>query len=101
MKPTEIVLTATRDALVVSWEDGTTSRLSACRLRAESRAAGALRAALDGTAPPIPRDLAIVEVKPVGSYAINIVFADGYDRAIYPWSLLRALADDETAPDGN
>lgn len=94
--PHEIRLTEARDALVVRWDDGATSRLSAARLRGSSRAAGALRAALDGAAPAPSDDLLIVDVKPVGTYAVNLFFSDGHDRGIYPWSLLRTLAD-ETA----
>lgn len=101
MKPTRIALTPERDALVVSWDDGRSGRIPAWRLRAESRAAGALRAEIDGTAAPAPRDLTIVDVQLVGSYAITVFFADGHDRAIYPWSMLRRLAAGEMSPAGN
>ena len=90
--PLQIRLTPDRDALLVEWQDGETSHLSAATLRAASRAAGALRAALDGIAPPISEPLRIIDVKPVGTYAINLFFSDGHDRGIYPWSLLQALA---------
>ncbi len=91
--PLEIRLTAERDVLVLRWQDGETSHLSAATLRAASHAAGALRAVLDGIAPPVAEGLLIVDVKPVGTYAVNLFFSDGHDRGIYPWSLLRALAD--------
>ncbi|RUW64645.1 gamma-butyrobetaine hydroxylase-like domain-containing protein, partial [Mesorhizobium sp. M4B.F.Ca.ET.049.02.1.2] len=29
----------------------------------------------------------------IGSYAIRLVFSDGHDRGIYPWSYLREIAD--------
>jgi len=28
-------------------------------------------------------------VEPVGQYAVQLLFSDGHDRGIYPWSLLR------------
>lgn len=37
------------------------------------------------------QDLAIVEIRPVGAYAIQLVFSDGHDRGIYPWRYLREL----------
>ena len=37
----------------------------------------------------------IVEVEPVGNYAIKIVFSDGHDTGIYSWSHLRNLAINE------
>lgn len=92
--PLEIRLTSTRDALIVRWADGVESRLTAIRLRAASRAAGALRAVIDGAAPTPADDLLIVDVKPVGTYAINLFFSDGHDRGIYPWSMLRELAEE-------
>lgn len=92
--PVEIRLTSSRDALIVSWDDGKSSQLSAGRLRDSSRDAGALRARIDGAAEPSSEGLVIVDVKPVGTYAVNLFFSDGHDRGIFPWSLLRELADE-------
>jgi len=99
--PREITLTRARDALVIRWDDGATDRLPAARLRAASRSAGSVRAAIDGAAAEVPGDLAIVDVRTVGVYALNLVFSDGHDRGIYPWALLRRLAGEETAAAGN
>jgi DUF971 family protein len=48
---------------------------------------------IDGAARAASEELTIVDVKPVGTYAVNLFFSDGHDRGIYPWSMLRALAD--------
>ncbi|UYW30552.1 DUF971 domain-containing protein [Methylorubrum extorquens] len=95
--PREIRLTEERRRLDVIWEDGTASRLTAATLRAHSRSAETVRAAIDGLPPALPHDIAITDVVPVGAYAVNLIFSDGHDRGIFPWSYLRALGDD-TSP---
>lgn len=93
MQPTEIRVSADRASLEVDWEDGRTHRLSARWLRANCRSARTQRQRLEGQATPPPEDLAIADVQPVGVYAVNIVFSDGHDRGIYPWTYLRELAE--------
>lgn len=39
----------------------------------------------------IPRDVAPVEIHPVGNYAISVRWSDGHDTGIYPWDRLRRL----------
>ncbi|UYW24627.1 DUF971 domain-containing protein [Methylorubrum extorquens] len=95
--PREIRLTEERRRLDVIWEDGTASRLTAATLRAHSRSAETVRAAIDGLPPALPHDIAITDVVPVGAYAVNLILSDGHDRGIFPWSYLRALGDD-TSP---
>ena len=100
MQPTEIRLTRQRDALEIDWEDGSASRLAAVFLRENSQSAESKRLRADGWDVPPPPSLTIAEIRPVGHYAINLVFSDGHDRGIYPWSYLRALATGEPG-DGN
>ncbi|MEE4278648.1 MAG: gamma-butyrobetaine hydroxylase-like domain-containing protein [Halieaceae bacterium] len=38
------------------------------------------------------RDVGIVELKPVGHYALQIVFDDGHDSGLYSWAYLDQLA---------
>ena len=96
-QPIDIIVSAGRDRLTVRWSDGHESRFAAHRLRSACRSSAALRARIDGDAPDSPEDIRIAAVKPVGHYAINLVFSDGHDRGIYPWPYLRAL--DESRPD--
>ena len=35
----------------------------------------------------------ISDIKPVGNYALQLVFDDGHDSGLYAWSYLRELAD--------
>lgn len=92
MRPLEIRLTADRSSLDIHWSDGVTTRLSAQRLSAHCRSAPATRRRIDGAEPSSSAGLSILDVKPIGQYAINLIFSDGNDRGIYPWAHLRDLA---------
>jgi DUF971 family protein len=76
--------------LQLQWADGLAS-LAAVTLRTACRCADCKAAALQGRAEVLPADLRLVGAAPVGHYALQLVFSDGHDRGIYPWSLLRAL----------
>lgn len=83
----------------LTWSDGLEQDIAASELRIRGRDASSVRRAIDGGGPTdIPADLAITDVNLVGSYAVNIRFSDGFDRAIYPWSYLRQLAGSKAAP---
>ena len=43
-------------------------------------------------APPLADDLALVHAEAAGNYGLRLIFSDGHDRGIYPWSLMRELA---------
>jgi|OM-RGC.v1.029087917 DUF971 family protein len=90
----EIVDEARR--LAVTWPDARVC-LDAAALRQASRAASELRRQIDGIALVLPADLHLTGLQPIGNYAVRLLFSDGHDRGIYPWSYLRELAD--LAPD--
>lgn len=79
-----------RKLLDVLFSDGTTAQFSAEFLRvlspsAEVRGHGTPRLVAN------KRDVAIVQMLPVGQYAVKLVFDDGHDSGIYSWSYLRQL----------
>lgn len=39
----------------------------------------------------------ITAIKPVGNYAVQLVFSDGHDSGIFSWKYLRELADNKDA----
>ena len=43
------------------------------------------------------REVGIVDLKPVGHYAVQPTFSDGHDTGIYSWDLLYRLGADEAA----
>ena len=90
--PLAVELSADARALQLVWEDGTTASLPAPYLRGRCRSAPAQRLRLEGREEPVPADLTITSVVPVGHYAINLAFSDGHARGIYPWAYLRELA---------
>ena len=90
--PTEIVLARDKSKIMISWPDGDKAELSAPLLRQRCNSARSKRARIDCAEEPITELLTISEIRSVGLYAINIVFSDGHDRGIYPWSYLRELS---------
>jgi prepilin-type processing-associated H-X9-DG protein len=92
--PETVVLVRDRSRLRISWRSGETAELGAPRLRAACRCAGCTRARADAAPAQSFDGATIARVLPIGDYAINIAFADGHERGIFPWPFLRALAGD-------
>jgi len=90
--PTEIKLSRDKSKIIIRWPDGDKTELSALLLRQRCNSARSKRARIDCAEEPITELLTISEIRSVGLYAINIVFSDGHDRGIYPWSYLRELS---------
>ena len=92
--PTELRLIKDEARLEVEFSDGRTHSLPAEYLRVESPSAE-----VQGHGPNQKKIVAgcrrvqIVEIEPVGNYAIRIVFDDRHDTGIYSWSYLRELGD--------
>lgn len=99
--PSEIALAADRRSLTIDWGRGRRVSASATALRDACRSSRSVRLRVDGWAVPAADDLTIVDVRPVGHYAINLVFSDGHDRGIYPWGYLKEIAAKESAAKGN
>jgi DUF971 family protein len=79
-------------ALVIKQADGRHRSLSAALLWSECPSAqGRVRRARGQST--APAGIAITDVRDVGAYGINIIFSDGHDRGIYPWSYLATLAE--------
>ena len=96
--PSEIKLHQASKAMEISFADGTSFRLSYELLRvyspsAEVRGHGPGQETLQTG----KRDVTIVEVEPVGHYAIRPKFSDGHDTGIYSWDYLFELGNDRDA----
>jgi DUF971 family protein len=89
--PDEIIVRAGRSELVLVFAEGSLA-IAAPRLRAACRCADCRRERIDREADPDADGATIADVRLVGDHALNIVFSDGHDRGIYPWSYLRELA---------
>ena len=90
--PTELRLAKDRRSLAISFEDGTSFTLPAEYLRVESPSAEVQghnpdeRITVGGK-----REVGIMEVNPVGNYAVRLVFDDMHSTGIYGWDYLREL----------
>jgi DUF971 family protein len=90
--PTELRLHKDRRALTISFEDGTSVTLPAEYLRVESPSAE-----VQGHNPnerktvPGKHNVGIMEVNPVGNYAVRLVFDDMHSTGIYSWDFFQQL----------
>ena len=90
--PTDIVAKNQGRTLEVAFDDGAMVSLTAERLRVESPSAE-----VQGHAPHEKRtvtgkeNVRIVDIEPIGNYAIRIVFDDGHNTGLYAWDYLRRL----------
>jgi DUF971 family protein len=90
--PTELRLANDRKVLTVAFDSGERFALDAEYLRVVSPSAE-----VQGHSPderktvPGKRNVAILEVRPVGNYAVRLVFDDLHSTGIYSWDYLFEL----------
>jgi DUF971 family protein len=90
--PTELRLGKDKTILTVSFDSGERFELPAEYLRVKSPSAE-----VQGHSPderktvPGKRNVAILEVLPVGNYAVRLVFDDMHSTGIYDWTYLATL----------
>src|SRR6478735_3287771 len=90
--PTELRLAKDRRALTVTFDTGESFALDAEYLRVMSPSAE-----VQGHSPderktqPGKRHVAVLEVIPIGNYAVRLVFDDMHSTGIYGWDYLREL----------
>lgn len=90
--PTELRLSKDKKVLTVAFDSGESFALAAEYLRVTSPSAE-----VQGHSPderktvPGKRDVAILEVNPVGNYAVRLVFDDLHSTGIYSWDYLGQL----------
>jgi DUF971 family protein len=90
--PTELRLAKDRKTLAVAFDNGGRFALPAEYLRVKSPSAE-----VQGHSPderktvPGKRDVMILEIQPVGNYAVRLVFDDLHSTGIYSWDYLDEL----------
>jgi DUF971 family protein len=93
--PTELRLSKDRKVLNVAFDNGESFALEAEYLRVTSPSAE-----VQGHSPderktvPGKRNVAILEVNPLGNYAVRLVFDDLHSTGIYSWDYLAELGRD-------
>jgi DUF971 family protein len=96
--PTELRLHKDRKTLTITFDDGTSFELPAEYLRVRSPSAE-----VQGHSPGERKTVAekkkvvILEVNPVGNYAVRLVFDDLHSTGIYSWDYLFELGRNQTA----
>src|SRR5580692_3553278 len=94
--PTDLRLHKDRKTLTIAFDNGESFDLSAEYLRVRSPSAE-----VQGHSPderktvPGKRDVAIVEVHPVGNYAVRLVFDDMHATGIFSWDYFLKLGRDQ------
>lgn len=96
--PTELRLSKDKKTLAIAFDTGARYDLPAEYLRVKSPSAE-----VQGHAPeerktvPGKRNVMILEVLPVGNYAVRLVFDDMHSTGIYGWDFLRDLGQNHAA----
>ena len=94
--PTQIRYKKDEKILEIDFDDGASFRLPAELLRVESPSAE-----VQGHAPDQKKIIAgrrhvgIMEIEPVGNYAVRIKFDDMHDTGIYSWQYLHELGENQ------
>jgi DUF971 family protein len=96
--PTELRLRKDRKALTVTFDNGESFELEAEYLRVRSPSAE-----VQGHSPDerktvaAKKNVAILEVNPIGNYAVRLVFDDLHSTGIFSWGYLRELGQNREA----
>jgi DUF971 family protein len=100
MRPTDIQ--SIGDELAIKWDDGTESFIPLKALRQHCPCAGC-KGEMDimgklykGPEQQLsPRSFQLKRVETVGGYGLQPVWGDGHSTGIFPFSLLRRIADEQ------
>lgn len=75
--------------LELAWSDGTRSLFTPAEARARCRCAQCQGARLaTGRDPQVDLAVSLLEIRPIGAYAVQLVFSDGHERGIFPYEYL-------------
>jgi len=88
---TPLVVALHDGQLQVSWPE-LDARFAGRVLREACRCAECSAQARLGNPVDVDETLRVVDVTPIGAYAVQLTFSDGHQRGVYPWAMLHALA---------
>jgi DUF971 family protein len=90
--PSEIRVKGKSRVVEVAWPDGTRYQLPFEYLRVHSPSAEIRgHGGGEGKLELMKENVKVVQVEPVGLYAVRLHFDDGHDSGIYSWDYLREL----------
>jgi DUF971 family protein len=94
--PSDIQLHSRSRELELSYSDGETFRLSCEYLRVYSPSAEVMGHGPGQEVLQIGKiEVGITAIKPVGNYALQLVFDDGHDTGLYSWEYLYKLCTEQ------
>ena len=93
--PIEIKLHKLSAILEVHFDDGSIFELPAEYLRVYTQSAEAVGHGPGQAILQTGKDgIKIVDIRPIGNYAVGLTFSDGHDSGIYSWDLLYKLGNE-------
>jgi DUF971 family protein len=96
--PTELRLSKDRRTLTVAFEGGVRVELAAEYLRVKSPSAEVQgHSADERKTVPGKKDVTILEVEPIGNYAVRLTFDDLHSTGIFTWDYLLELGQNHSA----
>ncbi len=95
--PTEIRYSKQHRRLDVRFDDDAAFSYPAEFLRVESPSAEVKGHGGEKTIVPGRRHVGIIEIEPVGNYAVRLHFDDLHDTGLYSWQYLRELGENQAA----
>lgn len=93
--PVEITQKSDSRELVIKWNDGLITRIKDADLRSACRCGDCRKISAAQGMKENYENTRILEIIPVGSYAVQLCFDDQHDRGIFPWDYLRQLGRTE------
>lgn len=90
--PTQIQLRKASGVVDITWRNGETSHITGDELRrfcacSRCRARNTVGLRLVGESGDV------VQLALMGSTGVQVIFADGHDRGVFPWAYLRSIAE--------
>ena len=95
--PLELRIHRAARRLEIDFDDGGVFDIPAPLLRAMTPSAEE-RGHSGGAEKPLPKafsDVALLDARPVGAYAVRLVFDDGHDTGLYTWAALYGIGRDK------
>ncbi|HEY7739840.1 MAG TPA: DUF971 domain-containing protein [Steroidobacteraceae bacterium] len=92
--PSEIKVRGRSRVVEVAWPDGTRHELPFEYLRVYSPSAEIRgHGGGEGKLELMKENVKVVQVEPIGMYAVRLHFDDGHDTGLYSWDYLRELGE--------
>ncbi|MEO7496510.1 MAG: DUF971 domain-containing protein [Massilia sp.] len=75
--------------LELVWSDGSRSLFTPAEARERCKCSQCQSTRLStGQDPQVDPAVALLEIRPIGAYAVQLVFSDGHERGIFPYEYL-------------